>query len=91
MAKQNNTIAKELNKQLGKGYIFKLMKYFLPYIKIVILCVFFIILSLLVGLFTPKINSYLTDNVIPNEKLGAFIWVVVIIALLEFTNIFAGY
>ena len=91
MTKQNNTLAKELNKQLGKGYVFKLMKYFLPYIKIVILCVFFIILSLLVGIATPKINSYLTDYVIPNEKIAAFIWVVVGIAVLEFSNIFASY
>ena len=88
---QESKIEKELHKELGKNYVFKLMKYFLPYKKIVVLCVFFIMLSILVGIATPKINSYLTDNVIPNQKLLAFIWVVVGIAALEFTNIFAAF
>lgn len=89
--KKETVIEKELKKELGSGYIFKLMKYFLPYKHIAALCVLFIVLSLLVGLATPKINSYLTETVIPNKQLTAFIWVVVGIAALEFTNIFAAF
>ena len=51
MNNKNKVIEKELKKELGSSYIFKLMKYFLPYKHIAALCVLFIVLSLFILYF----------------------------------------
>lgn len=94
MSNKNNykfDIDNKVKKELGKGYIFKLMKYFLPYKKMIFLCVFLIVLSIAVGIATPEINSMLSGTIIPNKKIGMFVLIVSILAILEFVNIFAGF
>ena len=86
-----NDIDKNVKSEMGKGYIFKLMKYFLPYKKMIGWCVFFIVLSIVVGIATPKINSLLSSTIIPDKKLSTFILIVSILAILEFMNIFASF
>lgn len=84
-------IDKKVKNELGRGYILKLMKYFLPYKKMILLCVFFMALSIGAGIATPKINSLLSSSIIPDKKLAMFIVVVGILAILEFVNIFASF
>ncbi len=84
-------IDSKVKKELGKSYIFKLMKYFLPYKKMIFLCAFLIVLSISVGIATPEINSALSGTIIPNKKIGMFVLIISILAILEFVNIFAGF
>ena len=94
MSNKNNykfDIDNKVKKELGKGYIFKLMKYFLPYKKMIFLWAFLIVLSIAVGIATPEINSLLSGTIIPNKKIGMFVLIISILAVLEFVNIFAGF
>ena len=84
-------IDKKLKNELGQGYILKLMKYFLPYKKMILLCIFFMTLSIGAGIATPKINSLLSGSIIPDKKLAMFVVIVSILAILEFVNIFASF
>ena len=94
MSNKNNykfDIDSKVKKELGKNYIFKLMKYFLPYKKMILLCTFLIVLSIAVGIATPEINSLLSGSIIPNKKIAMFVLIISILAILEFVNIFAGF
>lgn len=87
----SKNIQKDLKKQFNFKYIVKCMKYFLPYKKLIALCVLLIIVSMAVGIATPKLDAFLTSTVLPNAQLGTFIWVIIGVTILNFSSIFAEF
>ncbi len=87
----NNNIEKDIKKHFNLGYVAKCLKYSLPYKKLIVLCVALIIVSALVGVATPKIDTYLTSTVLPNGQTRTFFWVILGIAVLNFSSIIADY
>lgn len=66
--------------------LFRMIKYFFKCKRATICAMIMIILGLILGIVTPVCNKLLQQDVIPNKNLALFIWLTVVVLILNIVS-----
>ena len=71
--------------------VFRMIKYFFRCKKATICALVMCVLGLAVGIVTPICNKLLQQDIIPNKNMSVFIWLTLIILLLNLVSTLTSY
>lgn len=71
--------------------VFRMIKYFFRCKKATIYAGIMCVLGLLVGIVTPICNKLIQDDIIPNKNISLFIWLTIVILILNLVSTLSSY
>lgn len=71
--------------------LFRMIRYFFRCKKATIYAGVMCVLGLVVGIVTPICNKYIQDDIIPNKNISLFVWLTILILLLNLVSALSSY
>lgn len=71
--------------------VFRMIRYFFRSRKATVYACLMCALGLIVGIVTPICNKYIQDDIIPNKNISLFIWLTIVLLILNVVSTLTGF